>query len=89
METNGIVINELPLVLDIEIKHIAQLDEFLESIKKICAKHNHVPYIKELKISLKFKEDAIYQGGNNDYFNVYPCIIYNNVNYDDMAFKTY
>lgn len=59
-QSNGIVISELPLVLDIELKHIAQLDEFLESIKKITAKHNYIPYIKELKVSLKFKEDAIY-----------------------------
>ena len=47
METNGNVITELPLVLDVELKHIAQLDELLESVKKICDKHNHIPYIKE------------------------------------------
>lgn len=34
METNGNVITELPLVLDVELKHIAQLDELLESVKK-------------------------------------------------------
>lgn len=59
METNGNVITELPLVLDVELKHIAQMDELLESIKKICDKHNHIPYIKELKVSLKFKDDGI------------------------------
>ena len=60
METNGNIMTELPLVLDVELKHIAQMDELLESIKKICDKHNYIPYIKELKVSLKFKEDAIY-----------------------------
>ena len=58
-QSNGNVITELPLVLDVELKHIAQLDELLESVKKICDKHNHIPYIKELKFSLKFKDDAI------------------------------
>ena len=58
METNGNVITELPLVLDVELKYIAQMNELLESIKKICDKHNHIPYIKELKVSLKFKDDA-------------------------------
>ena len=45
METNGNIITELPLVLDVELKHIAQLDELLESVKKICDKHNHIPYL--------------------------------------------
>lgn len=59
METNGNVITELPLVLDVELKYIAQLNELLESIKKICDKHNHIPNIKELKVSLKFKDNTI------------------------------
>nr|DAE91608.1 MAG TPA: hypothetical protein [Caudoviricetes sp.] len=59
METNGNVITELPLVLDVELKYIAQMNELLESIKKICDKHNHIPYIKELKVSLKFKDNTL------------------------------
>lgn len=59
IQTNGNIITELPLVLDVELKHIAQLDELLESVKKICDKHNHIPYIKELKFSLKYKNDTI------------------------------
>lgn len=58
-QSNGNVITELPLVLDVELKYIAQMNELLESIKKICDKHNHIPYIKELKVSLKFKDDTI------------------------------
>lgn len=59
MEANGNVITELPLVLDVELKYIAQMNELLESIKKICDKHNHIPYIKELKVSLKFKDNTL------------------------------
>lgn len=59
METNGNIITELPLVLDVELKYIAQMNELLESIKKICDKHNHIPYIKELKVSLKFKDNTL------------------------------
>lgn len=59
IETNGNIITELPLVLDVELKNIAQLNELLESIKKICDKHNHIPYIKELKVSLKFKDNTL------------------------------
>ena len=59
METNGNVITELPLVLDVELKYIAQMNELLESIKEICDKHNHIPYIKELKVSLKFKDNTL------------------------------
>lgn len=58
-QSNGNVITELPLVLDVELKYIAQMNELLESIKKICDKHNHIPYIKELKVSLKFKNETI------------------------------
>ena len=58
-QSNGNVITELPLVLDVELKYIAQMNELLESIKKICDKHNHIPYIKELKVSLKFKNDTL------------------------------
>ena len=59
METNGNIMTELPLVLDVELKYIAQMNELLESIKKICDKHNHIPYIKELKVSLKFKDNTL------------------------------
>ena len=58
-QSNGNVITELPLVLDVELKYIAQMNELLESIKKICDKHNHIPYIKELKVSLKFKDNTL------------------------------